>query len=472
MRRETPFEVSGEGESCGAVEVTHRSRDPTEAARISFNSNRLRLPMFGVKKSSLTLPFSKSGDVLKDINAIKQHVAWIEFSPNGEILTANPLFLETTGYQLDEIQGKHHRIFCSAHYSQSSRYLSFWQTLAAGESVTGIFERFNKQRQRFYLSATYFPVSDEKGHVYKVIKVASDITERHQELEHKEAVITALDLSMAVIEFSPEGQILGANSNFLTHMGYELAAIVGQHHRLFCFDDFYRENPDFWRKIAKGQHFVGRFERKTASGDRIWLEASYNPVYDADGKVYKVIKIASDITARVEAAKRVADIALTTSEETSQITDNANEVLDETIRNSGLVAVQVNAATAIGAELNASAKSISEVVETINLIASQTNILALNAAIESARAGEAGRGFSVVAGEVRRLAASTSSATKQITQVVEHNASLIAQMQQQLHEVKQFVVTEQDKISVLSRSLREINSGVHEFVNVIHRLDV
>ncbi|HBZ15491.1 methyl-accepting chemotaxis protein [Candidatus Pantoea floridensis] len=428
--------------------------------------------MFGVKKSSLTLPFSKSGDVLKDINAIKQHVAWIEFSPNGEILTANPLFLETTGYQLDEIQGKHHRIFCSAHYSQSSRYLSFWQTLAAGESVTGIFERFNKQRQRFYLSATYFPVSDEKGHVYKVIKVASDITERHQELEHKEAVITALDLSMAVIEFSPEGQILSANSNFLTHMGYELAAIVGQHHRLFCFDDFYRENPDFWRKIAKGQHFVGRFERKTASGDRIWLEASYNPVYDADGKVYKVIKIASDITARVEAAKRVADIALTTSEETSQITDNANEVLDETIRNSGLVAVQVNAATAIGAELNASAKSISEVVETINLIASQTNILALNAAIESARAGEAGRGFSVVAGEVRRLAASTSSATKQITQVVEHNASLIAQMQQQLHEVKQFVVTEQDKISVLSRSLREINSGVHEFVNVIHRLDV
>ncbi len=428
--------------------------------------------MFGVKKSSLTLPFLKSGDVLKDINAIKQHVAWIEFSPNGEILTANPLFLETTGYQLDEIQGKHHRIFCSAHYSQSSRYLSFWQTLAAGESVTGIFERFNKQRQRFYLSATYFPVSDEKGHVYKVIKVASDITERHQELEHKEAVITALDLSMAVIEFSPEGQILSANSNFLTHMGYELAAIVGQHHRLFCFDDFYRENPDFWRKIAKGQHFVGRFERKTASGDRIWLEASYNPVYDADGKVYKVIKIASDITARVEAAKRVADIALTTSEETSQITDNANEVLDETIRNSGLVAVQVNAATAIGAELNASAKSISEVVETINLIASQTNILALNAAIESARAGEAGRGFSVVAGEVRRLAASTSSATKQITQVVEHNASLIAQMQQQLHEVKQFVVTEQDKISVLSRSLREINSGVHEFVNVIHRLDV
>jgi methyl-accepting chemotaxis protein len=428
--------------------------------------------MFGVKKSSLSLPFYKSGDVLKDINAIKQHVAWIEFSPSGEILSANPQFLEVTGYSLHEIQGQHHRIFCSPAYSQSSEYFAFWQTLASGESVTGIFERFNKQRQRFYLSATYFPVSDDKGKVYKVIKVASDITARHEELEHKEAVITALDRSMAVIEFTPDGHILTANANFLTHMGYDLKTIVGQHHRLFCFDNFYRENPEFWRKIAKGQHFVGRFERKTAAGERIWLEASYNPVFDADGKVYKVIKIASDITTRVEAAKRVADIALTTSEQTSQITDNANEVLDETIRNSGLVAVQVNAATDIGTQLNASAKSINEVVETINLIASQTNILALNAAIEAARAGEAGRGFSVVADEVRRLAASTSSATKKITQVVEHNAMLIHQMEQQLGEVKQFVVTEQDKISVLSRSLREINSGVHEFVNVIHRLDV
>jgi methyl-accepting chemotaxis protein len=255
-------------------------------------------------------------------------------------------------------------------------------------------------------------------------------------------------------------------------MGYQLPAIIGKHHRIFCYDNFYRENPDFWQKISKGQHFVGRFERKTASGERIWLEASYNPVYDADGKVYKVIKIASDITSRVEAAKRVADIAVTTSEQTSQITHNANEVLDETVRNSGLVAQQVNAATEIGAQLNASAKSISEVVESINLIASQTNILALNAAIESARAGEAGRGFSVVAGEVRRLAASTSTATKKITEVVEENARLIQQMYQQLDEVKHFVVTEQDKISDLSRSLREINRGVHEFVNVIHRLDV
>lgn len=428
--------------------------------------------MFGVKKSNLSLPLSKGNGIVKDINAIKQHVAWIEFLPDGEILSANQQFLDLTGYSLSEIQGKHHRIFCDPEYCRTAAYSSFWQTLATGESVTGIFERFSKNHQRFYLSATYFPVCDDKGKVYKVIKIATDITERHQELESKEAVITALDRSMAVIEFTTDGKIITANNNFLTHMGYALSDIVGQHHRIFCYDTFYRENPDFWQKISKGQHFVGRFERKTASGERIWLEASYNPVYDADGRVCKVIKIASDITARVEAAKRVADIAVTTSEETSQITHNANEVLDETVRNSGLVSGQVTTAAAIGEQLNASAKSIREVVETINVIASQTNILALNAAIESARAGEAGRGFSVVAAEVRRLAASTATATQKITAVVEVNTQLIQQMHEQLDAVKQFVVSEQDKISELSRSLREINSGVHQFVSVIHRLDV
>lgn len=428
--------------------------------------------MFGVKKSSLSLPLSKGSSIVKDINAIKQHVAWIEFLPDGEILSANQQFLDLTGYSLSEIQGQHHRIFCKPEYVRSSGYSTFWQTLASGESVTGIFERFSRDHQRFYLSTTYFPVNDDKGNVYKVIKVATDITERHQELEHKEAVINALDLSMAVIEFTPDGKIITANTNFLTTMGYSLSEVVGQHHRIFCYDSFYKDKPDFWQKIAKGQHFVGRFERKTSSGERIWLEASYNPVYDADGKVGKVIKIASDITARVEAAKRVADIAVTTSEQTSQITHNANEVLDETVRNSGLVAIQVNMATEIGAQLNASAKSISEVVDTINVIAAQTNILALNAAIESARAGEAGRGFSVVAAEVRRLAASTASATQKITAVVELNSTLIQQMYQQLDAVKHIVVSEQDKICDLSRSLKEINSGVHQFVSVIHRLDV
>lgn len=428
--------------------------------------------MFGSQRSELTLPFARNLYTKHTLDAIRQHIAWIEFTPDGEIVDANALFLTLTGYPLQQIQGQHHRLFCLSAYTQSPDYRHFWQRLAQGESITGIFERINQQQQRFYLSATYFPVSDNKGRIYKIIKVASDITGRQQELQHKQAVIAALDRSMAVIEFTPDGTVLNANANFLQHMGYSREAIIGQHHRVFCYDDFYQTQPDFWQKIAKGQHFVGRFERKTASGERIWLEASYNPVFDAEGRVYKVIKLASDITARVEAAKRIADIALTTSGETSQITDNANELLAETVTHSGVVAQRIFDATEIGVQLNASANNIGDVVNSINLIAAQTNILALNAAIESARAGEAGRGFSVVAAEVRRLAASTADATRQITAVVEQNQLLIQQMYQQLEEVRQFVVSGQENINVLSRSLREINNGVHEFVTVIHQLDV
>ncbi len=149
---------------------------------------------------------------------------------------------------------------------------------------------------------------------------------------------------MAMIEFTPQGEVIDANNNFLKLMGYQLEAIQGKHHRIFCFDEFYKEQPDFWQKIQQGRAFTGRFERVTASGKRVWLEASYNPVKDASGHVYKVIKLASDITDRVENAKRIADIAVTTSEETSQITFNANDVLGETIRNAESMSLQVGAA--------------------------------------------------------------------------------------------------------------------------------
>ena len=293
----------------------------------------------------------------------------------------------------------------------------------------------------------------------------------NKKLKNKEAIISAIDSSMALIEFTTEGGVIDANENFLKLMGYQREEVIGRHHRIFCFDDFYTKNPDFWSKIGTGHSFSGRFERKNSSGQRIWLEANYTPVRDSHGVINKVIKIASDITVRVENARRIADIAVTTSEETSQISHNANDVLSETVKNSLLVSDKVEAATEVGKKLYESAVNISEIISTISSITSQTNILALNAAIEAARAGEAGRGFAVVAGEVRRLAASTSSSTQKITAVIEENNRLISNMYHQLDEIKNIISSENDKISELGRSFQEINSGVNEFSTVIHQLN-
>ncbi|PXV74716.1 PAS domain-containing methyl-accepting chemotaxis protein [Pantoea sp. PNA 03-3] len=413
-----------------------------------------------------------ASDDQNNIQAIQACSGWIEFTPEGIILTANPAFLAVTGYQLSEITGQHHRLFCKPDFVRSREYALFWETLASGQSFSGIFERYRKDNSLLYLSANYFPVKDKHGTVKKIIKIANDITDRHEELTHKEAIITALNNTMAMIEFTPQGEVINANKNFLTLMEYDLAAIQGKHHRLFCFDAFYKENPDFWHRIQQGRAFTGRFERVTASGKRVWLEANYNPVRDASGHVYKVIKLASDITERVVTAQDVADIAMTTSEKTSHITVNANDVLSQTVRNAESMASQVAAAAGISDKLNYSAKDIKEIVSTIHNIAGQTNILALNAAIEAARAGEAGRGFAVVAEEVRRLAASTSQATQKISKVVEENASLIGDMHQQLDGINSFLTTENDKITHLSDNIQEIFSGVNEFVTVIHRLKV
>ncbi|MDN2488209.1 methyl-accepting chemotaxis protein [Kosakonia sacchari] len=168
----------------------------------------------------------------------------------------------------------------------------------------------------------------------------------------------------------------------------------------------------------------------------------------------------------------MADIAVTTSEETSQITRNANETLTETIRNAEQIAYQVESASRIGVRLNNSAGNIREIVNTIDAIASQTNILAINAAIEAARAGQSGLGFSVVAEEVRKLAASTTAATKKITQLVEENATLIGEMYQQLNEINGFISTDKEKINDLARGFNEINKGVDGFVDIIHKLNV
>jgi methyl-accepting chemotaxis protein len=373
----------------------------------------------------------------QDMDAIRQHVAMIEFSPDGTILAANALFLTSMGYQAAEIIGKHHRIFCLPSYSASAEYSHFWQKLNQGKAQDGLIERLHKSGQHLWLDATYLPVVHQ-GRTIKIIKIAQDVTQKTQQAQLDNAILTALDATTAVIEFSPDGTILGANANFLKTMGMNAQALFGQHHKVLCFDDFYQHHPHFWQHLAQGKAQCGRFRRKHADGHEIWLEATYNPIRDNDDKIFKVIKFATDITRQHQYETAVgcaANVANDESAQTVNMTSSGAEILQQAVTNSGTIATQVNKTLELLQLLAEESKQISNIVTTIRSIADQTNLLALNAAIEAARAGEQGRGFAVVADEVRNLAARTSDSTKEIEQVVSKNVQFTQNAMAQMNSI-------------------------------------
>lgn len=405
-----------------------------------------------------------------ELQAIKSHTAFISFNPDGTITDVNALLLHAVGYERSEVVGQHHRMFCSKQYVSSEEYSDFWRRLAAGESFSGTFARYKKDGTILYVEADYFPVSNEHGEVVEIIKICSDVTSQQLELKANNAILEALDRSQAVIEFEPDGTIIHANQNFLDVMGYTAEQVIGKHHRIFCDDEFYRENPSFWHDLASGTLNSGRFKRQNSRGENVWVEATYNPIFDDHGKVYKVIKFASDISDRVRMAMTAVEMAAATSEETNQITTNAVQVLSETVSTSQNIAQQVAHATTTGEELKSQSKNISDIVTAIRAIADQTNLLALNAAIEAARAGDAGRGFSVVADEVRKLASNTAEATAEISTVVERNHQLITQIDEALVSVSGIATHGQESVGNLSQGLEEVKRGVEQFVQMVESM--
>jgi len=343
--------------------------------------------------------------------SLSKSTAIIEFDPVGNILTANENFLFALGYSRNEILGKHHRLFVRKDYSNSIEYQNFWKTLAAGEFVEGQFCRITKSGKEIWIQASYNPVIDANGQIVKIVKFASDITARKQHEAELLSQVQAVDHSYAVIEFNLDGTVRTANESFLTVFGYSLIEIQGRHHRVFV--DSSEQNTEayrsFWYQLGRGQFQRGRFKRICRSGAPIWIQASYNPLFNPQGT-----------------AGLSKDASLLTTE-----TKGSVQRLDE------------------------SSRVIGKIVEVIQELADQTNLLALNATIESARAGEAGRGFAVVASAVKDLAKQTGAATKNISETVEQIQANISDVVTSIDGISQSVTDVSNSMNTIAAAVEE-----------------
>ncbi|AJO81833.1 chemotaxis protein [Pseudomonas sp. MRSN 12121] len=353
----------------------------------------------------------------------------LSLDPDGRILSTNDNFNQEMLYRSSDLVGRHIEDIVPAHVKADEFHHRFKAALTRGEHFAGAVRLLRGNGQEAWLRSISQPVRDSQGRIKHFSIYSSDLTRTIEASREHENLIGALVRSTAVIEFDLNGNVLSANERFLQGMGYNLAQIQGKHHRMFCEPEEYN-SPDyqaFWKRLNAGEFVAGRFKRIDSHGRVVWLEASYNPVVDANDRLYKVVKFATVITDQVnqeQAVAEAANIAYSTSLQTDNSAQRGTTVVTEAVNVMRDLAKHMQQAGEGIEALNEQSLVIGTIVKTISGIAEQTNLLALNAAIEAARAGEQGRGFAVVADEVRQLASRTSKATDEIVGVVRQNQDM------------------------------------------------
>ncbi len=385
--------------------------------------------------------------ILKQVqHSLEQDMLHITLDSKGVISEINNNLKQEMAYKNETIVGTKLIDKVPEASRNTGHFLKMSEAIRKGEHWNGALQFLKGDGTEAWLRTILQPVKNSQGQLLSFDIFASELTRTIQSSREQQDMLKALHRSTAVIEFTPEGIILDANTNFLSTVNYKLEDIKGKHHRMFCDHDLSssHEYAEFWKKLASGQFISDRFKRIDSMGNEIWLEASYNPIRDENGRLYKVVKFATAITDQINqerAVSEAATIAFDVSETTGRQTVEGRSVVENTIERMTELEQLMHQANASVDALNEQSQKISELVGSINGIADQTNLLALNAAIEAARAGEQGRGFAVVADEVRQLASRTSATTEEIVTVVSENqkrttdaVNLIAQCQTQAQQ--------------------------------------